>query len=202
MTAYKFLSTNHRGPYTEFDFTPYLPTDDQPGPWLPEVETIELCESGYHACTDKHLIEWVNVELWEVELDGEIKSNDDKIVSQRMRFIRQLPWTDMDCHRLACWSVRQVWHLLTDERSRTVIEVKERWIEGKATDEELDAARDAWAARAAWDASWDARAAAWAAMAASRVARAASRAARSAPWDARAAAWAAQNDYIRKVAGV
>jgi len=54
---------------------------------------------------------------------------------------------EKDLHRFACWSVRQIWHLLPDERSRNAIEVKERWIEGKATDEELEAARaSAWSA--------------------------------------------------------
>lgn len=48
-----------------------------------------------------------------------------------------------DLHRFSCWAVRQVWHLLKDERSRKAIDVKERWIEGKASDEELAAAMDA-----------------------------------------------------------
>ena len=80
---------------------------------------------------------------------------------------------EMDLHRFACWSVRQVWDLLTDERSRNAIEVKEKWTEGQATDKELTAAgaaaraavRDA-AGAAACDAAWSAtgsatRAAAW-----------------------------------------
>ena len=120
---------------------------------------------------------------------------------------------EMDLHRFACWSVRQIWDMLKDERSRNAIEVKERWIEGKATDEELAAARDAVrdiavaatraatraaarvtaqdAARAAtWDAAWDA------AGAAARASAAAGAAAR-----ATAAAGAAsrkkQAQYIR-----
>ena len=53
---------------------------------------------------------------------------------------------------------RTVWDLLTDPRSRNAVEVAERFANGQASQEELDAAWDA-----AWAAAWDARDAAWAA---------------------------------------
>lgn len=92
----------------------------------------------------------------------------------------------------ACWCVRNtpiaggrtVWDLLTDERSKTAVIVAERFAEGQATQEDLDAARDAaWAAAraAAWDAARDG---AWAA-------------ARDAAWDA---AWDAARDAARDAA--
>lgn len=89
--------------------------------------------------------------------------------------------------------VRQIQHLLTDERSLHALDVSEAYAVGEATKDELSAA---WGA--AWAAAWDAAgyaaedAARAAAEAAARdAARAAARsAARSAAWDAQ------QKDFI------
>ena len=94
---------------------------------------------------------------------------------------------DKEIRLFAVWCARQVQHLMTDQRSVAALDVAERFANGDATKEELDAARaEAWAAAwaAAGAAAWAAaRAAAWAAARA--AAGAAARAA------ARAAAWAA-----------
>ena len=53
---------------------------------------------------------------------------------------------DRTSRLFACWCVRQVWHLLSDERSKNAVEVSERFANGEATREELAAA---WAANSA-----------------------------------------------------
>ena len=104
--------------------------------------------------------------------------------------LRRLKYDDAKVYRLyACWCVRNtpltdghtVWDLLTDPRSRTAVEVAERFVVGEATAEELREARSA--ADAAYAAAYAAYAAAYAAYAdadADADADAAKRAARKA----------------------
>lgn len=79
---------------------------------------------------------------------------------------------------------------VTDERIWNALNVKRLWLNGKATDEELAAARSA-ARDAAWDAAWDVAmdAVRYAALDAARYA--ARDAAKYAAWDA---AWYAASD--------
>jgi hypothetical protein len=67
-----------------------------------------------------------------------------------------VPERDIRRYALAC--ARRVEHLDKSGAATRCNDVHERWLAGDATDEELEAARDAaWAARdAAWGAAWDA----------------------------------------------
>ena len=65
---------------------------------------------------------------------------------------------DRDIRLFSVWCARQVQHLMRDSRSTNALDVVERFANGKATKEELEAARDASAD--AWDAAWAASAAA------------------------------------------
>ena len=94
--------------------------------------------------------------------------------------------TDRDMRLFACWCCRQqVWHLLADGRSRHAVEIAELYAEGKATSDELAAARSAaWAAAGA-----DAGYAAWAAARAAALAAAGTAASYAAWATAGATAW-------------
>ena len=95
---------------------------------------------------------------------------------------------DRTLRLFACWCVRQVWHLLDDNRSKNAVIVAEKHAAWAAA---WAAARAA-AQAAAWDAAWDA---AWAAAqaAARDAAQAAAQAATCDAARAAQAAWLREN---------
>ena len=111
--------------------------------------------------------------------------------------LRSLPEYDSEWRLFAIWCVRQVEHLLSDQRSKDALDVAERYANWEATkDELLDAGAAAWAAarEAAGEAAWAA------ARAAARAAAGA--AARAVAGEAaRAAAWAAAGEAAGEAAG-
>ena len=157
---YKFLTEDNKGRYSGFDFTEYLPAD-QPGKWLPKVDKLEMCKSGYHACKKADVFEWLEAQMYEVEFSGKKLKGDNKDCAQEMRFIRKIEsYNDKTLRLFACWCVEEVLPIYekeypNDNRPRSAIEVAKRYANGKATKDELYAARDA-ARDAAWDAARDA----------------------------------------------
>ena len=114
--------------------------------------------------------------------------------------LRAVDGHDREIRLYAVWCARQVQHLMTDPRSLAALDVAERFANGEASADELDAAlaaardaaRDAACYAALAAACYAARDAAWAA-----AGDAAWGAARDAAW---AAAWAAAGD-ARDAAG-
>ena len=184
---YKALTSDNKGPHSGFDFAPYLPTKRKNGTWKagkwpPKVEELEMCESGYHTANSNTIIEWLNENIYEVETRGKKLKGDTKNAFQQIRLIRKCEgWNEKTARLFACDCAERVLPIYekkyNDPRPRNAINTARLFAEGKATREELAAARDA-----AWDAAW---AAAW---------DAAGDAARAAAWDA---AWAAAWDAAR-----
>ena len=107
------------------------------------------------AATDKN---WPKTPLQICNLSDNVSAVDTLWLLLRPEVI-----SETDLHELACKFAETALQFTNDLRCREVIEVKRRWLQGKSTDEELEAAEAAWSA---------AEAAAWsAARAAARAAR-------------------------------
>jgi len=159
---YKFLTDENQGEYSQFDFSQYLPKDGKPGKWMPKKTKLELCKKGYHVFERKDALTWLNSQLFEVEVKGKTVTSDDKIVCEQIRFVRKIEsCNDRNLRLFACWCAEQ--YLPNYEKSypneaapRKAVETARLFAEGKATVEELSAARSA-----AWSAAEAARSAAW-----------------------------------------
>lgn len=137
------------------------------GTWLEVKGEIVPCEIGLHLCRQDDLVKWLGEEIWEAEIHpkAEIVEDDDKVVVSKARLVRKVKaWNERTARLFAADCAEHVLHLFEDKypedkRPRQDIETARRCANGKATKEELAAARDA-----AWAAARDAaRAAAWAA---------------------------------------
>jgi hypothetical protein len=109
MKAWKFLDANGRAVFSGHRWP--LPGTAGPGPWV-EVGHAEACRSGVHACRLSDLAWWINEELWEVELWGEVVERDHKLVSPRGRLVRRLDdWAGAIARDLAghcAWRARDL----------------------------------------------------------------------------------------------
>lgn len=198
MTYYKTLSSGRVGPYSSWHW-PVV------GEWTPPYNgDLVACSGGYHLCRRDDLVRWIDAEIYEAEIDGEVVECDIKILCRRARLTRRMEvWTERTARMFACDCAEHVLHYWTavyqeDDRPATAIAVARRYAIGDATMSDIDAAWDsvgaaAWAAgavarSATWDSTWAARAATWAAVEAARSATWA--AARSATWDS---TWAARD---------
>lgn len=80
-----------------------LPTTAGPGPWV-EASAVRPCHEGVHACTAGDLAYWLNDELWEIELEGDILLTHRKVVARRGRLVRRVDgWSGGVAAELRSW---------------------------------------------------------------------------------------------------
>ena len=85
LIAYKFLRPGRVGRFSRFRW--------ESGVWV-EAEATERCEAGIHACRVQDLPLWLDDELWEIELDGEVVEGDRKLAATRGRLTTRIErWT-------------------------------------------------------------------------------------------------------------
>ena len=162
MNAYKFTAA---GGTTYNDFAWPLPHDGQPGEWVEvgkparkELTVWDLCSGRVlHATDTAHLLDWLNEELYEVEIDessGVIVAG--KIGFRRGRLVRRIEaWNERTARLFACDCAEDALQYADPKQRDTLtasIAVARRYADGQATQKELAAARAA-AGAAAWDAA-------------------------------------------------
>ena len=150
------------------DGTPYwggngrwpLPTKNEdgtwtPGEWMPAIQgKLEPCRNGYHGCEDVQVLQWLGPALFELEIRGERLDAGDKCVVREARLLRRFEnWNARTIRLFACDCAERALPLFereypNDDRPRKAIATARRYAEGKATNEDLDAARDAASAAA------------------------------------------------------
>jgi hypothetical protein len=85
--AYKFLRAGRIGPFSSF-------TWPEPGVWVRAGAATDACRRGVHACRTRDPPWWLADELWEIELDGEVRIDEHKIVAPARRLRSQIEaWT-------------------------------------------------------------------------------------------------------------
>lgn len=90
MIAYKFLAADGTGVFTSFRWP--LPGDGA-GEWV--QARVDPCRSGLHACRVADLPYWAGRALYEIELDGDVRQEGDKLVAPRARLLRRIEsWDD------------------------------------------------------------------------------------------------------------
>ncbi len=116
-----------------------------------------LCSNGMHGSA--MLIDALRYAsgpiVCRVKIEGDVIEGDDKLCGRRRTVLWMLDATQI-LHEFACRCAEDALALVAqpDARSVAAIEAKRKWVKGKITDEELDAASDA--ARDAADAAYSA----------------------------------------------
>jgi hypothetical protein len=102
--AYKFLRAGRIGPFSSF-------TWPEPGVWVRAGAATDPCRRGVHACRTRDLPWWLADELWEIELDGEVRIDEHKIIAAAGRLRSQIDaWTPACAQEYAdacAWRARE-----------------------------------------------------------------------------------------------
>jgi hypothetical protein len=119
-----------------------------PKRWLEVKGPLVPCQHGLHVCRQQDLVHWLGPTIWEVEVEGEQVVAENKVVVRRARLVQQLrTWNEKNARLFACDCAEAVLPLYEkyneSKAPHNAIAVARKFAAGKATREELDAARDA-----------------------------------------------------------
>ena len=93
MIAYKFLGPGAVGLFSRLAWP--VPHGGGPGEWVVAQGPLEVCRNGVHACGAGDLIDWIDSELWRVELGAPVVESPAGLVASRGRLVsRVAEWDD------------------------------------------------------------------------------------------------------------
>ncbi len=109
MLAYKVLNEG-RSDFTGFHWP--LPDAGKPGAWVTAEGELALCHNGIHAATIEQLPHWLGMELWEIELAGEIRHEEAALLASSARLTARVPaWDEPMRQRFARWCLERAQEL-------------------------------------------------------------------------------------------
>ena len=97
MNAWKFLQPGAVGLFSGFAWP--TPGAGEPGAWVEVELPVVRALRGVHAVGTAWMLDWLDDELWEIELDGEIIDEDGLLVAARGRLLRRV--SDWDAEAAA-----------------------------------------------------------------------------------------------------
>ena len=89
MNAYKFLRAGRVGPFSGVAWP-------AGGEWLQATGGDRACGPRVHGCRIEDLPEWMDHELWRVELDGDVRVDCGKLVADRGRLVERIAAWDAE----------------------------------------------------------------------------------------------------------
>ena len=92
---YKFLTLKNTGGYSDFV---YPVCKDGSTEWLTIDGELELCKNGFHVCRPGTMIRWMQVQLFECVIGGEVIDDADKICCSKIRLTK----------KVGTWGIRQI----------------------------------------------------------------------------------------------
>ncbi len=91
---YKVIAQSGNSPTKQFDYSPYLPKNDEAGKWLPEITDVKIRGKGYYV--SKHWRIWYveGARIFEAECEGLetelINGVEKQACCRRMRLLRDV----------------------------------------------------------------------------------------------------------------
>jgi hypothetical protein len=118
MIAYKFLSRGASGLFSRFEWP--TPAGEAPGEWVRVEGEVKECLNGIHACPPARLAEWIDEELWEIELEDPVVEADGSLLAPAGRLTRRIAgWDDQCAGSFVTFCVEKTGALAADSLART-----------------------------------------------------------------------------------